>query len=428
MPKNSKGREVAEVITKKCSGCQACLGECPVEAVDIVDGVASINSEKCIGCGKCVLVCPVSAILLDKPLKKKPSASTDQVVAGKRVSGTEDYKGVAVFIEVRDGSPAEVSWELVGKARELAGKLNTEVYGFLLGTNTNEIAQEAVAYGCDRVYVMESPLFQVYVSRTFGDALTMLCKQVKPEIFLIGATSLGRDLSSVIATQLQTGLTADCTGLDIEPNENLLMMTRPTFGGNIMATILCRNHRPQMSTVRPKVMKMPKKDTTRKGDIKPVKYDGFAEIVPRIIETITLDTAGAVDITHASVLVVLGKGACDARYFPMLEEFTALLGGTIACSRPLVEAGLLPYLRQVGQTGKTVAPKLYIGIGVSGAVQHLVGMQGSEKVIAINSDLNSPMVQIADYSLVGDFTKIVPELIQKLKARIPDFQRQEAKS
>ncbi len=293
--------------------------------------------------------------------------------------------------------------------------------------NVKNIAKEAIAYGCDVVYTMENPMFQVYVSKIYGNALTQLCKTVKPEIFLIGATPLGRDLSSVVATQLPTGLTADCTGLDIDPNEKLLMMTRPTFGGNIMATILCRNHRPQMSTVRPKVMKMPKKDPARQGEIRSVKYDGFAEIVPRIIETISLDTASAIDITRSPVLIVLGKGACDSKYFPMMEEFAGLMGGTIACSRPLVEAGLLPYLRQVGQTGKTVAPKLYIGIGVSGAVQHLVGMQGSEKVIAINVDRNAPMVQIADYSIIGDYLKIVPELIKGIKARAPNLKTEGAK-
>ncbi len=426
MPKNSKGREIAEINTKKCSGCQACLGECPVEAIDIVDGIAFINAEKCIGCGKCVMICPAEAVIFDKPLKKKPAAAPAEAKAG--TGGIADYKGVAVFIETRDGTAAEVSWELAGKARELAGKLDSPVYGFLLGDNVRDIAQEAISYGCDRVYVMEDPMLQTYVSKIYGNALTNLCRSVKPEIFLIGATPLGRDLSSVVATQLPTGLTADCTGLDIDPNEKLLLMTRPTFGGNIMATILCRNHRPQMSTVRPKVMKMPKKDPSRQGEVISVKYEGFAEIVPRILETITLDTDGAIDITHAQVLVVLGKGACDSRYFPMLEEFAGLIGGTIACSRPLVESGLLPYLRQVGQTGKTVAPKLYIGIGVSGAVQHLVGMQGSEKVIAINTDRNAPMVQIADYSIIGDFVKIVPELIQGLKSRLPALKTQEAKS
>jgi electron transfer flavoprotein alpha subunit len=430
MPKNSKGREVAEITSAKCIGCQLCVGECPTNAIDMVDGVARINPEKCVGCGKCFDVCPTSAVLFEKP-KKKPAAAGAAPAAApaeKKEGTIADYKGVAVFIEVRDGAAAEVSWELVGKGRELATKLNTQVIGFLLGSKVDAIGREAIAYGCDIVYTMDSPIFQMYFSKMYGNALTQLCLEVKPEIFLIGATPLGRDLSSVIATQLKTGLTADCTGLDIAPDERLLMMTRPTFGGNIMATILCRNPRPQMSTVRPKVMKLPKKDPARQGEIKALKYNGIAEIVPKILATVSTASAGSVDITKAPVLVVVGKGACDTKYFPMLEEFAGLLGGTIACSRPLVEAGLLPYLRQVGQTGKTVAPKLYIGVGVSGAVQHQVGMQGSEKVIAINNDRLAPMVQIADYSIIGDYTKVIPELIKGLKARGSSLKTEGAKA
>ncbi len=423
MPRNLKGREIAEIYPDKCIGCQLCLGECPIDAIKMENGVAKIDAEKCVGCGKCAEVCPSSAVLFEKPHKKKT-----ETVAEPKPTTLADYKGVAVFIEVRDGAAADVSWELMGKARQLAGKLNTQVLGFLLGHNVSSIAKEAISYGCDTVYTIDNPIFQVYISKMYGNALTQLCNEIKPEIFLIGATPLGRDLSSVIATQLRAGLTADCTGLDIAPEERLLMMTRPTFGGNIMATILCRTSRPQMSTVRPKVMKMPVKDPARQGEIRPVKYDGFAEIVPRILETIPINTAGSVDITRSPVLVVLGKGACDTRYFPMLEELASLLGGTIACSRPVVEAGLLPYMRQVGQTGKTVAPKLYIGIGVSGAVQHQVGMQGSEKVIAINSDRRAPMVEIADYSIIGDYLKIVPELIQGLKKRKPGFLQEGSRS
>ncbi len=421
MPKNSEGKDIAEVNPKKCSGCQACVGECPVGCIDIEDGVAKITAEKCIGCGKCVMVCPSDAILFDKPIKKKVVKPAEFVE-----SGIAAYKGVAVFIEVKDGVAADVSWELVGKGRELAHKLNTNVMGFLVGHNVKSIAAEAISYGCDSVYVLDNSAFETYVSRVYGAALTELCRQVKPEVFLIGASSLGRDLSSVIATQLQTGLTADCTGLDVDPQEKLLMMTRPTFGGNIMATIYCRNHRPQMSTVRPKVFKMPKRDPARTGEIIPFKYDNVVEPLIEILETIKMDTANLVDITHSQVLVVVGKGACDSKNFQMLEELAALLGGSVACSRPLVEAGLLPYVRQVGQTGKTVAPKLYIGIGVSGAVQHMVGMQGSEKVMAINNDKNAQMVQVADYSIIGDYVKVVPELIKGLKARIPNIQTQGA--
>lgn len=411
MPKNSKGREIAEIIPDKCIGCQLCLGECPVNAIRMENGVAVIDPEACAGCGKCVDVCPANSILFEKPRKKKPAAAKEQ-------PQLSDYKGVAVFIEVRDSRGGEVSWELTGKARELAGKMGTQVYGFLVGSGVEPVAKEAIAYGCDVVYVIDNPLFKMYLSRAYGKALVQLCEEVKPEIVLIGATPLGRDLSSVVATQLQTGLTADCTGLDIDPQERLLLMTRPAFGGNIMATILCRNRRPQMSTVRPRVMKMPPKDPSRHGEIRAVDFAANGEDLPRIIEVIPRAAEiGGVDITKAPVLVVLGKGACDSKQLPMLEELASLLGGTIACSRAVVQAGFLPYVRQVGQTGKTVAPRIYIGVAVSGAVQHLVGIQGSEKIIAINTDSHAPLVQLADYALIGDYTQIVPKLIEGIKAR-----------
>lgn len=411
MPKNSRGREIAEIIPDRCIGCQLCIGECPVNAMRMEGGVAIIDPEACTGCGKCVDVCPANSILFEKPRKKKPAVA-------KQKPQLSDYKGVAVFIEVRDGRGAEVSWELVGKARELAEKLGTQVFGFLLGSGVEPVAREAIAYGCDIVYMMDTPLFKMYLPRVFGKALTQLCEEVKPEILLLGATPLGRDLSSVVATQLQTGLTADCTGLDIDMQERLLLMTRPAFGGNIMATILCRNHRPQMSTVRPRVMKMTKKDPARHGEIRTLDFTLNHEELPKIIEIIPRAAEmGSVDIARSPSLVVLGKGACDAKQLPMLEELARLLGGTIACSRAVVQAGFLPYVRQVGQTGKTVAPKIYIGVAVSGAVQHLVGMQGSERIIAINTDRHAPLVQIADYALIGDYTKIVPKLIEGIEAR-----------
>jgi electron transfer flavoprotein alpha subunit len=197
MPKNSKGREIAEIYPEKCIGCQLCLGECPVDAIKIENGIAIINTEKCIGCGKCADVCPSNAVLFEKPRKKKVVTAEEQ-----KPAAITDYQSVAVFIEVRDGAAAEVSWELLGKARELAGKLNTRVIGFLLGHNVIPVAQEAIGYGCDIVYAMDDPIFQVYISKMYGNALAQLCNEVKPEIFLIGATPLGRDLSSVVATTL----------------------------------------------------------------------------------------------------------------------------------------------------------------------------------------------------------------------------------
>jgi len=411
MPKNSKGREIAVIFPDKCIGCQLCVAECPTDVITMEGGVAIIEPEGCIGCGKCLDICPVDAVLFERPRKKKAA------VKPKPVS-LADYKGVAVFIEVGDSTGAEVSWELIGKARELATKLDTRVLGLLLGKGVENVAKEAIAYGCDIVYMIDHPLLGKYLTKVFGKALVHLCQQARPEIMLLGATALGRDLSSVVATQLKTGLTADCTGLDIDPESKLLLMTRPTFGGNIMATIYCQDYRPQMSTVRPRVMKLPEKEVKRKGEIRTVAFEPAEEVLPRIIDFIPQTAEiGGVDITKAPVLVVIGKGACDTKSLPMLEELAQLLGGAIACSRPVVESGFLPYIRQVGQTGKTVAPKIYIGVGVSGAVQHLVGMQNSDRIIAINTNRNAPLVQIADYALIGDYLEIVPQLIEGIKAR-----------
>jgi electron transfer flavoprotein alpha subunit len=307
---------------------------------------------------------------------------------------------------------------LIGKARELAEKLNTRVLGLLLGSKVEAIAKEAISYGCDNVYVMDNPLLKHYLSRVYGKALCDMSLEVKPEIILLGATALGRDLASIVATMLETGLTADCTGLDIDPENRMLLMTRPTFGGNIMATIFCQNYRPQMSTVRPRVMKMPGNDPNRKGEIRPISFKPTEEELPQVVEYIPHTAEiGGMDITRYPVVVVAGKGACDPKHLPMLEELAGLLGGILACSRPVVEAGILPYIRQVGQTGKTVAAKIYIGVGVSGAVQHLVGMQNSDRVISINTNRNAPMVKIADYALIGDYVELVPKLIEGIKTR-----------
>jgi electron transfer flavoprotein alpha subunit len=415
MSRNKKGIETAEIIPDHCIGCQICAGECPVGAIQMSpEGVAKIDPELCIGCGKCSQVCPVGAVRFERKSRQKVTPEVKGPAKGEPLA----FQGVAVFIEVLDHLGSQVSWELVGKGKELAEKRKTKVVGFLLGHQVEGIAREAIAYGCDEVHVIDHPRLRKYLSQTYGSALTDLCTQVKPEILLIGATPLGRDLSATVATHLQTGLTADCTALDIDEEKGFLLMTRPTFGGNIMATIYCQQHRPQMSTVRPRVMKLAQKDLQRKGEIHfqpwAVPESSLSEVVDFVKEVPQL---GSVDISRASALVVAGKGACDPASMPLLQELADLVGGVVACSRPVVESGLMPYERQVGQTGKTVAPKLYIGIGVSGAVQHLVGMQGSEKIVAINSDPQAPIFRVADVGLVGNFLQVVPALIAALNRR-----------
>ncbi len=417
MSKNSKGIETAEIISDKCIGCQICVAECPVGAIEMSGGVALIDPEVCIGCGKCFDVCPVNAVRFEKIRRKVTMKRTKTALEDASV----DHHGVAIFIEVFRGKGATVSWELAGKARELAQKLNTTVLGFLLGQEVDDIAREAIACGCDEVYIMEDPLLKTYFSKPYGKALADLCNIIKPEILLIGATPMGRDLASITATHLETGLTADCTGLDIDTEKKILLMTRPTFGGNIMATIFCEHHRPQMSTVRPGVFKFHLKDPARTGKIYHYPYEPPHGNLPEVIDFVRDATdRGSADITHSPVLVVAGKGACDAEAMVMLQELASLTGGVVACSRPLVEAGSMPYERQVGQTGKTVAPDLYLAIGVSGAVQHLVGMQGSEKIVAVNSDPHAPIFNVATTGIVGDYKKVVPILISELRKRMKE--------
>jgi electron transfer flavoprotein alpha subunit len=416
MSKNSKGIDVAEIIADKCIACQLCIGNCPVGAIELSEeGVAQIDPEVCIGCGKCFEVCPVEAVAFEKKKRRKISKKARGAEAVEGVS----YDGVAVFIEVVEGSAAPVSLELIGKAKDLALKRNGRVIGFILGMDVEKIADEAAFYGCDEIHTVSHPALASYLSRPYGKILANLCKEVHPEIFLIGATHLGRDLSGVVATRLGTGLTADCTGLDIEEESGLLLMTRPTFGGNIMATIFCENRRPQMSTVRPGVMKMPARDVSRKGDIFRHEWTPIHDTLAQVVKvTPDVKTSGEKDITAFSTLVTAGKGACDTAAFPMLQELADLFGGTLACTRPVVESGLMPYERQVGQTGKTVSPKLYIAVGVSGAIQHLVAIQNAEKIVAINSDEKAPIFQIADVGIVGDYRKIIPVLIRQLKDKM----------
>ena len=416
MPKNSKGIEVAEILPDQCIGCQICVAECPVGAIELnEEGVAEIDPEVCVGCGKCADVCPVGAVSFQKAKAKGKVGAEKKEKVEEAVSG---YEGMAVFIELDVDSGSDVAWELVGKARELATARRTKVIGFLLGSDCREVAREAVAWGCDEVHLLEHPELSQYFSASYGEALTQLVERVRPEVLLMGATHQGRDLAGIVATRLNTGLTADCTELDIDEDSGLLLMTRPTFGGNIMATIYCEKHRPQMSTVRPRVMQAGERDPERDGTIREHEWEFTLQGLPEVVESVSEVSEEEVDISQYPVLVVAGKGACDEQSLPLLQELADLLGGAVACSRPVAESGILPYERQVGQTGKTVAPKLYIGVGVSGAIQHRVAIQGSEKIMAVNTDPEAAILQIADVGIIGDYTRVIPEMIKQVKERM----------
>ncbi|BDR65341.1 electron transfer flavoprotein subunit alpha/FixB family protein [Clostridium tetani] len=327
-----------------------------------------------------------------------------------------DYKGVWVFAEQRDGELQKVSLELLGKGREIADKLGVELTALLLGNKIDSIAEELVAYGADKVIYAQNPLLSHYTTDGYTKVICDLVAEEKPEIILVGATYIGRDLGPRVAARLRTGLTADCTALDVEEGTNNLLMTRPAFGGNLMATIVCGEHRPQMSTVRPGVFEKLKKDAGRKGEIKKIEAKLEMSDIRTKVEDVVKITKNVMDIGEAEFLVAGGRGIGSKENFKMLEELAELLGGNVAGSRAAIDNGWIDKDYQVGQTGKTVRPMVYIAVGISGAIQHLAGMQDSDYIIAINKDEAAPIMQIADLGLVGDYNKIVPELIAKLKA------------
>jgi len=320
-----------------------------------------------------------------------------------------------VFIEQEDGRAHPVSWELLGAAERLAAELpGSVVEGVLLGHDVAGIAPEAYRYGARRVYLIDDPLLETYRNMPYGVGVSRLVTKYKPEIFLFGATTLGRDLAGTIATRVQTGLTADCTELAIDPKQKILAATRPTFGGNLMATILCRKHRPQMATVRPRVLPMPEPLSAAEGELlrEPLELNEIDIPVRRIR---LIPGKEQLNIEYADVIVAGGRGVGGPKGFTLLEELAESLGGVVGASRPVIDAGWLGHEHQVGQTGKTVRPKLYIAAGISGAVQHTVGMSGSNFILAINSDPQAPIFQMANASIVGDLYKVIPELIRQVK-------------
>ena len=326
------------------------------------------------------------------------------------------YKDIWVFAEQRQGKITPVVIELLGEGRKLADTKGIKLNAILLGKDVTGLAEELIAYGAETVYVADDPLLENFTTDGYTKVIVDAVNEIKPEIVLIGATNIGRDLAPRIASRLNTGLTADCTKLEIDPEDGKIKQTRPAFGGNIMATIICPDARPQMSTVRPGVMDKAVRNDDNKGNIVPLKYDiKESDIRTKIIE-IVKHAVEKVSLTDANIIVSGGLGLQNADGFKLIEELADKLGGVVGSSRAAVDAGWIDKSHQVGQTGTTVKPNLYIACGISGAIQHLAGMKESSIIVAINKDPDAPIFSVADYGIVGDLYKVIPEIISEIDA------------
>jgi electron transfer flavoprotein alpha subunit len=327
----------------------------------------------------------------------------------------DDYRGVWIFIEQNDGKIEGVSLELLGAGRKLADKLEVPLAGFLIGSEIKPLANQVISYGADVVYFIDHPVLKTYRTESYMQGVMLLAQKYKPEIILYGATPNGKDLASAVATDLNTGLTADTTMLDVDVTNRLLEASRPAFGGNIMATILCKKHRPQMATVRPKVMKALLPESGRTGKIIEEKISLNEEDMRTKVLQIVNDVTKRANLADAHVIVCGGKGMGDTQNFQLLYNFAETIGATVGGTRDVVEAGWLPHHLQIGQTGETVTPKIYFAVALSGAIQHVVGMKNSDLIIAINKDPNAPIFDVATYGIVGDAMEILPKLIEQFK-------------
>jgi electron transfer flavoprotein alpha subunit len=390
-----------EINRDICTGCEECLSSCPYDAIKMEEGKALIT-EACNLCRACLSVCPVGAIVETEESSefRVPSSELTQ------------YRGVWVFAEQRRGKLQWVSLELLGEGRKLADTLSTELSAVLIGNDIEEDAKTLIDYGADKVYVADDPILSDFHDDSYGHILASLIERERPEILLSGATFIGRSFIPKVAARLRTGLTADCTSLGLD-GRNLLQI-RPAFGGNIMATIICPNRRPQMATVRPKVFKRPVPQNGREGKIIKVPVPKDMPLRTKTIEFVK-DITSTINISEADIIISGGRGLGEAKNFRLIEELAEALGGAIGASRAAVDAGWISYPHQVGQTGRTVSPKLYIACGISGAVQHLVGMQSSDIIVAINKDPEAPIFKIATYGIVGDIFEVVPLLTRKIK-------------
>lgn len=408
-----------KIFEDKCVGCGVCVTSCPFDALKMENDIAVVDTEKCTMCGICVKKCNFDAMEIDKEEKGEK----------QDISG---YKGVWVLAEQRGNKLLDVSFELCSEGRKLADELGTSLSVIVLGSDVKEEAKELFAYKADNVYIVEDEELKDYRTETYTAVICDLINELKPEIVLLGATHNGRDLGPRISARLDTGLTADCTKLEIDKERNILLQTRPAFGGNLMATIICPDHRPQMSTVRPGVMEKAEPDHSKTGEIEELEVEINAENINSqitdsgkiinlksdlsdidiftTIKEIVKEAKASVNLEDADIIVSGGRGVGSPENFELIEDLANVLGGEVGASRAVVDEGWIEKPHQVGQTGKTVKPKVYFACGISGAIQHKAGMENSNLIIAINTDQDAPIFEICDYGLVGDLKKIVPLL------------------
>ena len=415
------------VLEEKCNGCGLCLKSCLFDAIELIAKKAKIK-ENCNFCGACVDACPTQAIILEKEVIKKDLSA---------------YKGIWIFAENRGGKLAKVAFELLGEGKKLASSSGESISAVLFGDRTENNCQELLKRGAEKIYAVDDPLLADFQDDRWVELLTYLVNQYKPAILLAPATYQGRSFAPRVAAKLHTGLTADCTGLEIDPQTKLLSQTRPTFGGNLLATIICENYRPQMATVRPKIFEeatdlhphlspppfphllsspLEGEEGKERGDWRGrIEEGGIIKIpLPKNLGKSRVDLIEIlknkeenIDLADAEVIVSGGRGLGEAKNFSLIFDLAKVLGGVVGASRAAVDSDWIPYAHQVGQTGKTVRPRLYIACGISGAIQHLAGMQTSDTIVAINKDSDAPIFKVANYGIVGDLFEVIPALIKR---------------